>query len=73
MVKIGSIGSQVNTLLTQIVGKMQSMNVCASLITSANSGGISVMNEGQALLLIMTMMVIGTIVLNFIVFTALFS
>ena len=73
MVKIGSIGSHVNTLLTQIVGKMQSMNVCAKVTTTVNFGGTSVMSEGQALLLIMTLMVIGTLVLNFIVFTALFS
>jgi len=72
MVKIGSIGSHVNTLLTQIVGKMQSMNVCAKVTTTVNFGGIFVMNEGQALLLIMTSMVIGTLVLNYIVFTALF-
>jgi len=31
------------------------------------------MNEDQALLLMMTLMVIGTLVLNFIVVTALFS
>ena len=73
MVKIGSIGSQISTLLTQIVGKMQSTNVCAEVTTTVNFGGTFVMSEGQALLLIMTLMVIGTVVLNFIVFTALFT
>ena len=73
MVKIGSIDSHVNTLLTQIVGRMQSMNVCAKVTITANSGGTFVMSEEQALLLMMSLMVIGTIVLNFIVVTALFS
>jgi len=49
------------------------MNVYASLITTVNFGGTFVMNEGTALLLMMTLMVIGTMVLNFIVFTALFT
>jgi hypothetical protein len=43
------------------------------VITSAHCGGTSAMNEGKALLLMMAFMVLGTLVLNAIVFTALFS
>ena len=73
MVKIGSIGSQVNTLLTQIVGKMQSMNVCAKVTITVNFGGTFVMSEGTALLLIMVGLVIGTLILNAIVYSFLFT
>jgi len=49
------------------------MNVYVKVTITANSGGTFVMSEEQALLLMMSLMVIGTIVLNFIVVTALFS
>ena len=49
------------------------MRVSVVVTTSAHYGGTSAMNEGQALLLIMAFMVLGTLVLNAIVFTALFS
>jgi len=65
--------SKLNTFLTQNVGKLPNMRGSVVVTTSAHYGGTSAMNEGQALLLIMTIMVIGTLVLNFIVYTALFS
>ena len=49
------------------------MKESAVVTTSVHCGGTSAMNEGQALLLIMALMVLGTLVLNAIVFTALFS
>ena len=64
---------KLNTFLTQSVGKLPSMRGSVVVTTSVHYGGTSAMNEGQALLLIMTIMVIGTLVLNFIVYTALFS
>ena len=64
---------KLNTFLTQNVGKLLNMKESVVVTTSAHYGGTSVMNEGQALLLIMAFMVLGTLVLNAIVFTALFS
>ena len=65
--------SKLNTFLTQIVGKLLNMKESVVVTTSAHYGGTSAMNEGKALLLMMAFMVLGTLVLNAIVFTALFS
>jgi len=64
---------KLNTFLTQSVGKLPSMRGSVVVTTSAHYGGTSAMNEGKALLLMMAFMVLGTLVLNAIVFTALFS
>ena len=64
---------KLNTFLTQSVGKLLSMRGFVVVITSAHCGETSAMNEGKALLLMMAFMVLGTLVLNAIVFTALFS
>jgi len=64
---------KLNTFLTQNVGKLPSMRGSVVVRTSAHYGGTFAMNEGKALLLIMAFMVLGTLVLNAIVFTALFS
>tara|TARA_Y100000356_G_scaffold132780_1_gene138697 strand:+ start:1014 stop:1229 length:216 start_codon:yes stop_codon:yes gene_type:complete len=64
---------KLNTFLTQSVGKLPSMRGSVVVTTSVHYGGTSAMNEGKALLLIMAFMVLGTLVLNAIVFTALFS
>ena len=64
---------KLNTFLTQNVGKLLNMKESVVVPTSAHCGGTSAMNEGKALLLIMEFMVLGTLVLNAIVFTALFS
>ena len=65
--------SKLNTILTQILGKLLNMKESVVVTTSAHYGGTFVMNEGKALLLMMAFMVLGTLVLNAIVFTALFS
>ena len=65
--------SNLNTFLTQSVGKLLNMRGSVVVTTSAHYGGTSAMNEGKALLLMMAFMVLGTLVLNAIVFTALFS
>tara|TARA_R100000687_G_C6390389_1_gene137017 strand:+ start:215 stop:430 length:216 start_codon:yes stop_codon:yes gene_type:complete len=65
--------SKLNTFLTQTVGKLLNMKESVVVTTSAHYGGTSAMNEGQALLLIMTILVIGTLILNAIVYTALFT
>ena len=64
--------SKLNTFLTQNVGKLPNMKESVVVTISAHYGGTFVMNEGQALLLIMAFMVLGTLILNAIVFTALF-
>ena len=64
---------KLNTFLTQSVGKLLSMRGSVVVTTSAHYGGTSAMNEGQALLLIMACMVLGTLILNAIVFTAIFN
>ena len=63
---------KLNIFLTQSVGKLPSMRGSVVVTTSAHYGGTFVMNEGQALLLIMAFMVLSTLILNAIVFTALF-
>ena len=65
--------SKLNTFLTQNVGKLPSMRESVVVTTSAHYGGTFVMNEGKALLLMMAFMVLGTLVLNAIVYTALFT
>ena len=65
--------SKLNTFLTQNVGNLPSMRGSVVVTTSAHYGGTSAMNEGKALLLMMAFMVLGTLVLNAIGFTALFS
>ena len=69
MVKIGWIGSRLNTfrLGSQSVGKMPSMNVYARAITTVNFGGTFVMNEGHALFLLMIGGVMATLALNMLV------
>ena len=62
-----------NTFLTQSVGKLPSMRGSVVVTTSAHYGGTFVMNEGKALLLMMAFMVLGTLILNAIVYTALFT
>jgi|9_EtaG_2_1085328.scaffolds.fasta_scaffold02493_3 hypothetical protein len=66
MVKIGWIGLQLNTfhLGSRSVGKQPSTSESVRAITTVNSGGTFAMTEGQALILIMTMLVGGTLVLN---------
>ena len=64
---------KLNTFLTQTVGKLLNMKESVVVTTNAHYGGTSAMNEGKALLLMMAFMVLGTLVLNAIVFTALFS
>ena len=76
MVKIGWIGSQLNTfhLGSPNVGKQPSMNEYARVIITVNFGGTFVMKkndndnkdptEGQALLLTMAMLIGITLILN---------
>ena len=65
--------SKLNTFLTQNVGKLLNMKESVVVTTSVHYGGTFVMNEGKALLLIMAFMVLGTLILNAIVYTALFT
>ena len=71
MGKIGWIDLQLNTfrLGSQSVGKMQSMNECASQITTVNFGGTFAMKnnndvEGIALLLTIFLLITFTMGLN---------
>ena len=64
MVKIGWIGLRLNTFQRLSVGKQPSTSESVRAITTVNSGGTFAMTEGQALILIMTMLVGGTLVLN---------
>ena len=66
MVKTGSIGLQLNIFrhFNQSVGKQPNMREYVRGITTVNFGGTFAMTEGQALILIMTMLVGGTLVLN---------
>ena len=64
---------KLNTFLTRNVGKLLSMRGSVVVTTNAHYGGTSAMNEGKALLLMMAFMVLGTLVLNAIVYTALFT
>jgi len=43
------------------------MNECARVTTNANGSGTSAMTEGQALILTMVIMVVGTLLLNAVV------
>ena len=65
--------SKLNTFLTQNVGKLPNMKESVVVTTSAHCGGTFVMNEGKALLLIMACMVLGTLILNAIVYSFLFT
>jgi len=69
MVKTGWIGLQLNTfhLGNRSVGKMPSMNAYAKEITTVNSGGTFVMDEGHALFLLMMLAVVVTLALNVVV------
>ena len=74
MVKIGLIGLQPNTfrLGNRSVGKMPSMNECASQITTVNFGGTFAMknnndDEGIALLLTIALAITLTMGLNAVV------
>jgi len=69
MVKIGWIDLQLNTfhLGSQSVGKMPSMNAYAKEITTVNSGGTFVMDEGHVLFLLMMLAVVLTLALNMVV------
>jgi len=69
MVKIGWIDLQLNTLHlgSQSVGKMPSMNEYAKEITTVNSGGTFVMDEGHVLFLLMMLAVVLTLALNMVV------
>jgi len=69
MVKIGLIDLRLNIshLGSLSVGKQPSMNESARGITTVNSGGTFVMNEGHALLLLMICGVIATLALNMVV------
>jgi len=69
MVKIGWIDLQLNTfhLGSQSVGKMPSMNEYAKEITTVNSGGTFVMDEGHVLFLLMMLAVVLTLALNMVV------
>ena len=57
----------ISHLGNQSVGKMQSMNEYAKGITTVNSGGTFVMNEGHALFLLMIGAVVMTLALNVVV------
>ena len=69
MVKIGWIDlrQSISHLGSQSVGRMPSMNEYARGITTVNSGGTFVMNEGHLLFLLMMFAVIGTLALNMVV------
>ena len=69
MVKIGLIDLRLNIshLGSLSVGKQPSMNESARGITTVNSGGTFVMNEGHALFLLMICAVMITLALNMVV------
>jgi len=69
MVKIGWIDlrQSISHLGSQSVGKMPSMNEYAKEITTVNSGGTFVMDEGHALFLLMIGAVVVTLALNMVV------
>ena len=69
MVKIGWIGlrQSISHLGSPNVGKQPSMNEYAKGITTVNSGGTFVMNEGHALFLLMICAVVVTLALNMVV------
>ena len=69
MDKIGQIdlSLSISHLGSQSVGKMPSMNEYAKGITTVNSGGTFVMNEGHALFLLMICAVVVTLALNMVV------
>ena len=69
MVKIGWIDLllSISHLGSQSVGKVPSMNEYAKEITTVNSGGTFVMNEGHALFLLMICAVVVTLALNMVV------
>ena len=69
MVKIGWIGSQLNTfhLGSPNVGRQRNMNESVKEITTVNFGGTFVMNEGQALIMLMVIAVTFTLALNIVV------
>jgi len=56
----------ISHLGSQSVGKMRSMNEYARAITTVNSGGTFVMNEGHALFLLMIGAVVVTLALNMV-------
>ena len=66
MVKIGWIDLRLNTfhLGSPNVGKQPSMNEYARQIITVNFGGTFVMNEGQNLFLMITILIVGTVILN---------
>ncbi len=69
MVKIGwtDLRLSISHLGSQSVGKMPSMNEYAKEITTVNSGGTFVMDEGHALFLLMMLAVVLTLALNMVV------
>ena len=69
MVKIGwtDLRLSISHLGSQSVGKMPSMNEYAKEITTVNSGGTFVMDEGHALFLLMVGAVVVTLALNMVV------
>ena len=69
MVKIGWIGlrQSISHLGSPNVGKQPNMKEFVKEITTVNSGGTFVMNEGHLLFLLMMFAVIGTLALNMIV------
>ena len=56
----------ISHLGSQSVGKMPSMNEYARAITTVNFGGIFVMSEGQALISMVVLLIVWTLILNFI-------
>ena len=56
----------ISHLGNQSVGKMPSMNEYARAITTVNFGGIFVMSEGQALISMVVLLIVWTLILNFI-------
>ena len=69
MVKIGWIGLRLNTfpLGNQSVGKQPSMNEYASGTINVSGLGISVMSEGQVLLLTIAFVIVITLLTNAVV------
>ena len=56
----------ISHLGSQSVGKMRSMNEYVRAITTVNFGGTFVMSEGQALISMVVLLIVWTLILNFI-------
>ena len=62
------IDLKLNTFQMLTVGRQRSMRECVMITTNVNSGGtFAMMNEGQALIMLMVIAVTFTLLLNSIV------